>query len=133
MTDPAPMTLRIDLPERVLLETGATRIVAEGTAGSFALLPRHRDIAAALVPGILAHVDADGRERFVGLDHGVLVKAGARVTVAAMGAVTGESLADLRDRVRARFVERDAAERAAQTALARLESGVVRRILDMEG
>jgi len=83
---------------------------------------------------VLCHVDdADGRERFVGLDHGVLVKAGARVTVAAMGAVTGESLADLRDRVRARFVERDAAERAAQTALARLESGVVRRILDMEG
>jgi len=130
--DEAPLTLLVDLPSERLIESGATRVIAEGTAGSFALLPRHRDIAAALVPGILIYHDAEGTERFVGLDHGVLVKVGRSVSVAAMGAVSGETLPQLREQVRTRFVERDATERAARTALARLESGAVRRMLELE-
>jgi F-type H+-transporting ATPase subunit epsilon len=127
------MTLRVDLPDRVALEAPAAKIVAEGLGGSFALLPRHLDIAAALVPGILAYETPEGAERFLGTDRGCLVKTGRRVAVAVGGAVEGGTLPELRRRVREAFLVLDEHEEAAQTALARLEAGAIRRILRLEG
>jgi len=127
------MTLHIDLPDRVALHAPAIEIVAEGVGGSFALLPRHIDIATALEPGILSYVTPEGNERFLGTDRGALVKIGARVSVAVGGVVEAETLADLRRQVRAAFIELDEHERAASMALARLEAGAIRQILRLEG
>jgi len=128
----SPMTLRVDLPDRTALETRVTTVVAEGVGGSFALLPRHLDIVAALVPGILSYETEAGEERFLGTDRGVLVKTGARVAVAVAGAVEGARLETLRERVHEAFLSLDAQERAASVALARLEAGAIRQILRME-
>ncbi len=126
------MRLKLDLPDRTALDTEAVKIVAEGTAGAFALLPRHRDIAAALEPGLLAYETPEGAERFLGVDRGCLVKTGSLVAVAVGGAVEGTDLADLRARVRAAFLEADEQEQAASVALARLEAGAIRHLLGLE-
>ena len=127
------MRLELLLPTRVLVDREVERIVAEGGDGHFGILPRHADVVTALVPGILAYTPSGGREVFVGVDEGALVKCGETVTVAVWNAVEGEDLASLRATVHARYVELDEQARGARSALARLEAGVVRRFVDFEG
>lgn len=126
--------LRILLPTEVLVDRPVVKVVAEGVDGWFGLLPRHADLATALSPGLLTYVEADGggRERAVAVDAGLLVKLGRDVRVSVRRAVAGGDLEDLRRVVEERFRRLDARERTARSALARLESGVVRRFLDLE-
>jgi F-type H+-transporting ATPase subunit epsilon len=126
--------LRVTVPTRqVLAEDGVRRIVAESPAGSFGLLPRHVDRATALVPGILLFEDADGAERLLAVDRGLLVKYGDEVLVAVRRAVAGDELESLRDTVRRRFVALDERERRARTALAELETRFLRRFVEQQG
>ena len=128
------MRLEVVLPTRVLVDTAVTKVVAEAENGSFGLLPRHLDLATALVPGVLVYVPAgdDARERYLGIDEGLLVKCGDLVRVATPSAVAGDDLLELRALVRDRYVDRDAREQAARGALTRLEAGVVRRFIELE-
>ncbi len=126
------MRLKILLPTEVLLDEEVVKVVAEAENGFFAILPRHIDFVAALVPGVLTYVDSNGRERFVGTDHGTLVKQGHMLFVAALNAVAGEDLATLRQVVEEAFLELDDRERSARSALGRLEAGIVRRFIELQ-
>lgn len=125
------MQLKVLLPIAVLIDEPVTKVVAEAADGAFCLLPRHVDMAAALVPGLLSFVAADGATGLLGIDEGMLVKCGAEVRVVTLNAVRGDDLATLRETVRRRFIELDEHERTARSALARLEAGVVRRFLQL--
>jgi F-type H+-transporting ATPase subunit epsilon len=133
-TDPADvsaMRLRVIVPEQILLDTAITRLVAEAGNGSFGLLPRHVDFVTALVPGVIEYGMLDGEVRFLGSDEGILVKSGRDVLVSVRGCSMGASLEELRPLVQERFVHLDARERAARTALARLEAEVARRFVKL--
>ena len=133
MPEPTTLTLRVLLPEKVVLEREVQKVVAEGENGSFGLLPRHVDYVEPLVPGILSFVPADGEdERFAAVDEGVLVKCGSEVLVSVRNAVVGPELGRLEETVRSRFEQVDEREQAMQTALAKLESEVVHRFVDIE-
>ncbi|NBB87549.1 MAG: F0F1 ATP synthase subunit epsilon [Bacteroidetes bacterium] len=129
------MTLRILLPEKVLLERAVRKVVAEGESGSFGLLPRHVDFVEPLVPGILSFVaahDERGDEVFVAVDEGVLVKCGHAVFVSVRNAVVGPELGTLEETVRNRFQRIDEHENAMRTALAKMESEVIRSFIEFE-
>lgn len=127
------MTLRVLLPEEVVLERKVRKVVAEGENGSFGLLPRHVDYVEPLVPGILSFVPVgDEDEVFVAVDEGVLVKCGGEVLVSVRNAMVGPDLGDLEATVRTHFQRIDKRERAMRTALAKLESEVVHRFIEME-
>ncbi len=130
--DPETMRLKIMLPTHVLVDEPAARIVAEAENGSFGILPRHTDFLAALKPGVLTFDTPDGRETFVGHDVGVFVKQGREVLVSILNGVRGRDLGALRRLIEREFVVLDQRERAARTALARLEAGVVRRFIELE-
>jgi len=133
MPDATSMTLRVLLPEKVVLEREVTKVVAEGQNGSFGLLPRHVDYVEALVPGILSFVPVGNEdEGFAAVDEGVLVKCGAEVLVSVRNAVVGPELGRLEETVRSRFEQVDEREQAMRTALAKLESEVVHRFIDVE-
>ena len=123
------MRVKVILPSQVLLEGEAAKVVAEAEGGSFCLLPRHVDFVAALVPGILAVTDAAGREEFLAVDEGVLVKRGAEVLVAVRDAVRGPDLGGLREAVEERFRRLGRQERQARSALGRLEAQFVRQVM----
>lgn len=125
---PMQMSLKVLLPYGIFAEkTGVSRIVAETRAGSFGLLPHRLDCVAALVAGILIYeTDADG-ERFVAVDEGVLVKAGAQVLVSVRRAQAGADLKQLRNQVEQEFLTLDAQEQNLRSVMAKLESGFVRR------
>lgn len=124
------MTLKILLPERVVLVETVDKVVAEGPEGSFGLLPRHIDFVSPLVPGILSYTQ-DDEEAFLAVDEGVLVKCGSDVLVSVRDAVIGPDLESLHATVRDRFTERREQEKAMHSALAKLESEVVRRFMEL--
>ena len=127
------MSLRILLPFQVYAEkTGVARIVAETREGSFGLLPNRLDCAAALVPGILVYeTEADG-EVLVAVDEGVLVKAGPDVLVSVRQAIGGRDLRSLQEAVEREFLTRDEHEQNLFAVMAKLETGVLRRFVNLQ-
>jgi F-type H+-transporting ATPase subunit epsilon len=122
------MNLRILLPYRVFLEeTAVLRIVAEGSQGSFGLLPNRLDCLAALVPGIFAYTASTGRTEYVAVDAGVLVKSGAEVRVSVRRAIGGSSLDALRSAVKREFAAIDSRERGMRAAVAKMEADLIGR------
>ena len=132
MAPTAPMQLTITVPEEILLEADAQKVTAEGTDGSFCLLPNHIDFASPLKVGILSYVDPDGREVFVAVDRGILVKRGREVRVSVRRAVSQVDLADLEETVRSTYRQLSEEEMQARRAVAQLESSFVRRFLDLK-
>jgi len=129
---PPLMNLKILLPFDIFAEkTGVLRIVAETRSGSFGLLPRRLDCAAALAPGILTYETAAEGEVYVAVDEGVLVKTGPEVFVSVRNAIGGADLGQLRAAVEREFLVLDDREKNVRSVLAKLESGFVRRFVEL--
>jgi F-type H+-transporting ATPase subunit epsilon len=124
------MKLTIYIPSRVFGVVEVDEIIAEGPQGSFALLPRHIDMASALIPGILTCITPEGDEIFFAVDEGILVKQGDDVFVSVRTAVKG-ALGELREAVVRMTMDIDEKERSAQSAVARLEASFVRRFVEL--
>jgi F-type H+-transporting ATPase subunit epsilon len=121
--------LKVFQPSEIFLDTNVIKVVAESAKGSFGILPRHVDLATALVPGILAYVTEEGQEEFLALKGGVLLKQGPQVSVATSMAIRGE-LGALRKAVEKILYEVDEKERKTRAAVARLEADFVRRFVE---
>jgi F-type H+-transporting ATPase subunit epsilon len=124
--------LKVMLPEKILLQAEVRKVVAEAADGSFGILPRHIDMVAALVPGLMSFEDRRGEEEFLAVDGGVLVKQGEQVLVSTRNAVRGPDLGTLRQTVRERFRNLDEMEKKARSAMARLEADVARGFLELQ-
>jgi len=125
------MKLTILLPGEVFMEAEVAKVIAEAGNGSFCLLPRHVDFVSALVPGLFAYETAEGRDVFLAIDEGVLVKCGPDVLVSTRNAVPGPDLGGLKEIVEAQFKAIDGREKKARVAMARIEAGFVRRFLEL--
>jgi F-type H+-transporting ATPase subunit epsilon len=127
------MNLKVLLPAEVLVQEDVAKVTAEAHNGSFCLLPKHVDFVAALVPGILSFETAGGREAFVAVDEGILVKCGDEVMVSTRNAMRGPDLGQLRRTVEERFKVLDDREKTARSAMVKIEAGFVRRFLEIQG
>jgi F-type H+-transporting ATPase subunit epsilon len=123
--------LRVLLPGSVLVDEEVSAVCGEGPAGAFGLLPRHIDMATALVPGLISYRTRDGDERYVATGEAVLVKRGFEVTVSTRQAVRGKELGSLRQGIEDEFARLDDHERRVRSALASLEFDLVRRISEL--
>lgn len=123
------MHLSIFLPTATLLNEEVSKVRGEGPAGEFCLKPRHIDYVTALLPGIFSYVTTTGKEIFLAMDQGILVKQGDQVKIATRRAVAGE-LGALSREVERMLVENDDRERQNRSAVAKLEVGFLKRILD---
>ena len=127
------MNLRILLPFGVFAEKAdVLRVIADTTDGSCGLLPHRLDCVAALVPGILTYEAKDCGTVYVGIDQGVLVKAGAQVTVSVRRAIGGSDLGQLKDAVERDFLKLDEQERNVRTAVAKMEGSLMGRLAEFE-
>jgi F-type H+-transporting ATPase subunit epsilon len=114
-----PKTLKLDVvtPERQTLSQEVAAVVLPGLAGSFGVLPGHMSMVAALQPGVLKVITAEGE------------------TIYAIGGgyaeVTAEKVIVLADTAeRADQIDLETARRSRQQALAQLKRGVVGSDLD---
>ena len=124
------MNLRIFLPEKIVIDQEVTKVVAEAEDGSFGILPKHIDFAAALIPGIFSFESKDG-EVFLAIDEGILVKCGSDVWVSTRKAVLGKSLGELKETVEHEFRSLDDRERKTRSILAKLEADFTKRFMKM--
>jgi F-type H+-transporting ATPase subunit epsilon len=125
------MDLKILLPFSVFMEKAeADRIVVETTEGLHGLLPHRLDCVAALVPGILIFETRRDGEIYVAVDEGILVKAGAQVTVSVRNAVEGTDLAMLHETVDREFLNLDEQARSIRRTMAKMESSFIRRFME---
>lgn len=124
-----PMTLKILIPSEVFaVHQGVLRMVAETREGSLGVLPRRRDYAAVLVPGILLYDTESDGERYLAVDEGVMIKTGAEVVVSVRQAVAGGDLGQLRETVLREFSALDEDEQNVRAVLAKLETGFLQRL-----
>ncbi len=127
------MDLKILLPAGVLLEEEVAKVTAEAENGFFTMLPRHIDFVSALVPGIFSYLTLDGKEHFIALDEGVIVKQGEQVYVSAARAVPGDDLEHLDATVENELKVLDESEKKARTVMSRLEVDTLRRFTRLGG
>jgi F-type H+-transporting ATPase subunit epsilon len=126
------MRLKVMLPTAVFVDKEVTKVTAEAENGSFTLLPLHIDFVAALVPGLLSYESSEGGEEFLAVDQGILVKCGPDVLVSTRNAVRGPDLGTLKKTIDEQFRILDDRQRMVRTAMARLESDIVRRFLELK-
>jgi len=125
------MRLKVLLPTEVLVDEDAGKVIVEAGNGSFCLLPRHIDFVAALVPGLLSFESAQGREEFLAVDEGILVKCGPEVLISTRNAVRGPDLGKLRETVEKQFRVLDDRQKKVRAAEAKLESNLVRKFIEL--
>jgi F-type H+-transporting ATPase subunit epsilon len=126
------MNLKVLLPTEVLIDEEVSKIRAEAENGFFCLRPSHIDFTAALVPGLLSFDNSEGKEIFIAVDEGILVKYGHSVIVSTRSAVKGGELGQLERIVEEQFMVLDDKEKAARSAVAKIEAGFVRRFLEVQ-
>ncbi|MEO8079412.1 MAG: F0F1 ATP synthase subunit epsilon [Caldimonas sp.] len=127
------MKLKVLLPFQVFAdESDVSRIVADTPAGSFGLLPNRLDCVAALAPGILIYETAAKGEVCLAVDEGVLVKTGGDVLVSVRRALRGDDLGALREAVATQFLAENEEAESLRSAMARVESGFLRRFASFE-
>jgi len=69
---------------------------------------------------------------YLAVDEGVLVKAGADVLVSVRNAIGGTDLATLHETVKREFLKVDEQETNVRSVLARMESGFIRRFMELQ-
>ena len=126
------MKLKVILPTEVLVDEEVAKVIAEAQNGYFCLLPKHIDFVAGLVPGLLSFVTTQGREIFLAVDEGILVKCGQNVFVSSRHAVLGPDLGKLKQTVEETFKVLDEREKKTRSAMAKIEASFVRRFLELK-
>lgn len=126
------MRLKVLLPTEVLVDEEVRKIGAEGEDGELTLLPRHIDLTTTLSPGVLSFELPGGREEFVAVGEGVLVKCGREVLVSTRKGVRGSELGKLRERVQQEFTKLDERAETARTSLNKIEATFVHRFIELK-
>jgi F-type H+-transporting ATPase subunit epsilon len=126
------MKLKVWIPTEVIFEQEVTKIKAEGENGWFGILPRHVDFVTSLIPGILSFDLPEKQTEYLAIDHGILVKCGAEVSVSTRNAVRGADLDTLKEAVAKQFHTLHEKELAAREFEAKLEADLVRQLIQTE-
>ena len=95
-------------------------------------MPKHIDFVTALVPGVMTFQPCGKPEEYLAIDHGILVKCGAEVSVSTRNAVRGTSLEQAEAGRRAPVPGEQEREKAARAFEAKLEADLVRHLLEAE-
>lgn len=126
------MHLKILLPSHVFADVPqVTRAVVKTPTGFLGLLPHRLDCTAALAPGILTYETQSAGEVYVALDEGVMVKAGMDLLISVRNAIGGTDLGQLHEAVEREFLKLDEREKSVRSVLAKLESSLVRRLVEL--
>jgi len=126
------MKLKVWVPTEVFVEEEVTKIKTEAENGWFCILPRHVDFVTSLVPGVLSFELPGKRTEYLAIDHGILVKCGAEVSVSTRSAVRSSDLGTLKEAVEKQFRILDEKEKATRSFEAKLEADLVRQLIQTE-
>ncbi|PKG99596.1 F0F1 ATP synthase subunit epsilon [Paraglaciecola sp. MB-3u-78] len=125
------MNLDILLPNKVFAKhKNVLRVIVETLEGSYGILPNRRDCTAALAPGILTYEIESGKEIYIAIDQGIVVKKGNDVLVSVRQAIQGIGLSQLREAIKAEFLTLDEKQQEIRFAMDKLESSFLQRLTE---
>ena len=126
------MQLSVHLPFRIFREVrDVLKLVAEGPSGLYGIWPNRLDCVLPLVPGIFSYTGNDGKESFLAVGEGILIKAGPEVRLSVRNAIDGGNLGQLRERVGKEFRRQKEEEEQMRSVIYRLEGDFIREFLKM--
>ena len=120
------MKFVICTPLGSVLQTDIVKVTLETLDGYHTFLPRHVDYVSTMGPNIITYTTANNEQKYASCHHGIVVKKGDEVTVTAQNAVLGDSLDELEDVINHEFKQTEEQRKELNTAMARLELGLVR-------
>ena len=120
------MKLTVVTPLGTVLKSKIKKVMLETLNGYYTLLPKHVDFAAAVRESIVVYTPEDEAEKYVACHHGIAVKKGEQVTISVQDAVIGDTLDELGDIINREFKQNDEKRKELNSAMARLELGIIR-------
>ena len=86
-----------------------------------------------MVTGILLYETESEGEKYIAVNEGILIKAGAEVMVSVRNAIGNAPLGELRALVEKEMIELDELEINARNVMAKLETGFLRNFQKLRG
>jgi F-type H+-transporting ATPase subunit epsilon len=120
-------------PQGIVLQQNIRKITLETLDGYYTLLPRHVDFVSALTAGIVTFLSEDNTEKYAACHQGIIVKKGDKITISVQNAVLGETLSELQELIKIEFKQREEQRKQLNTAMARLELGIMRGFKQLRG
>ncbi|MBR3675848.1 MAG: hypothetical protein IKN71_01780 [Alphaproteobacteria bacterium] len=120
------MKLTVFTPLGTVLKSKINKVTVETLNGYYTLLPKHVDFAAAMGANIVSYTTEQNEKKYVACHRGIVVKKGDEVTITVQNAVTGETLDELSEVIRKEFKYNDEQRKELNSAMARLELGIIR-------
>lgn len=126
--------MRLDLrtPDGPLINVPVRAVKARDATGEFTLLPAHAPFVTVLEPCILIYRQAEGGERYVAVDGGLLLLESGQVTVVTRDAVGAESVESAGDATAGMLRARGEQEVEATKAFADLTRTLIRALPALE-
>lgn len=127
------MQLILTTPQGIILQQNIRKITLETLDGYYTLLPRHVDFVSAVIPSIVSYLPEQENEKYAACHQGIVVKKGDKITLSVQGAVLSETLPELQERIKTEFKQNEEQRKQLNTAMARLELGLVRGFQQLKG
>lgn len=127
------MRLIVCTPLGEILNKEVQKISLEFLNGCHTFLPKHIDFASVLKPSIAAYTDESGEQKYIACHTGVAVKKGKNITLSVQQAVLGDTLDELKSTILQEFKKADEQRKELNTAMARLEIGMLRGFKNLKG
>ena len=127
------MQLVVATPVGVLLDIAISKITFETPNGYYTLLPRHVDFISALSAGIMTYQPENETEKYMACHQGIVVKKGDAVTLSVQDAILGTTLPELQNLIKTEFKQNEEKRKELNTAMARLELGLMRGFKQLQG
>ncbi|MBD3375194.1 hypothetical protein GF406_09175 [candidate division KSB1 bacterium] len=121
------MKLLISTPEKVYLSKEVSSVIVDTAMGSMGFLERHIDFVTAIKPGILTLRNNDGREEYVALFEGILIKQANTIDISTRHALQSDNLPQLEESLERYYKETEQKEKKAKSSLAMLEGSIIKQ------
>ena len=127
------MRLVVCTPLGEVLNQEIQKISLEFLNGYHTFLPKHIDFASVIKPTIATYTLENGEQKYLACHTGIAVKKGKNITLSVNQAVLGNTLDELKSTILHEFKKADEQRKELNTAIARLEIGMLRGFKNLKG
>ncbi len=127
------MRLIICTPLGEVLNKEIQKISLEFLNGYHTFLPKHIDFASVLKPSIATYTLENGEQKYIACHTGIAVKKGKNITLSVRQAILSDTLDELKKTILQEFKKNDEQRKELNTAMARLELGLLRGFNNLKG
>ena len=119
-------------PTALVLDEESVHVTAEDPTGSLGIRPGHAPLVTALVPGIVTSRDANGAEKHVAVNGGVMLVDGHSVEIVSRRAESSRDIDHLEHTVVAGFERDGADDRANRVAFEKMRVQFMKGMLEYD-